>query len=82
VNLHQVKLFAAARQLAGRDVLEVELADEATVAELRRTVIEKIPALANLSGHLLFAVDAEYAPDEASIPPGAEVACIPPVSGG
>jgi molybdopterin converting factor small subunit len=32
--------------------------------------------------HVVFAVNAEYADDASVIPPGASVACIPPVSGG
>jgi molybdopterin converting factor small subunit len=31
---------------------------------------------------LMFAIDAEYAVDATPIPLAAEVACIPPVSGG
>jgi molybdopterin converting factor small subunit len=31
---------------------------------------------------VMFAVNAEYADDQAVIPAGAQVACIPPVSGG
>ena len=41
-----------------------------------------MPGLAGLIGQMLFAVGARYAPEEAAVPPDAEVACIPPVSGG
>jgi molybdopterin converting factor small subunit len=30
----------------------------------------------------MFALDAEYVRDDAPIPAGAKIACIPPVSGG
>jgi molybdopterin converting factor subunit 1 len=78
----RLKLFAAARDLAGRDVLELELPDDATVAMLRRELTSRVPALAPLAPHLMFAVNQQYAGNDATIPPDAEVACIPPVSGG
>ena len=78
----QVQLFAVARQLAGRETIAVSLAAPATVGQLRQALGEQFPALAPVLPHVMFAVNAEYADDQAVIPPGAQVACIPPVSGG
>jgi molybdopterin converting factor subunit 1 len=78
----QIKLFAAARQLAGQPLVEVELAESATVADLRRAMSQQCPALAELARHVVFAIDTEYATDDAPVPPDGELACIPPVSGG
>lgn len=78
----QVKLFAVARQIAGCDQLEVELASGASVADLRQALAAQVPELKPLLGSLAFAVNAEYAADDAPVPAGADVACIPPVSGG
>ena len=78
----QVRLFAAARQEAGSDVIDVELKNGATVADVRDALASQLPALASLLARVAFAVDAEYAADSREIPDGAEVACIPPVSGG
>jgi molybdopterin converting factor subunit 1 len=78
----EVKLFAAARQLAGADSLPVELPDNPTVGELRSALVARAPALEALVRRALFAVNAEYAGEQSIIPAGAEVACIPPVSGG
>ena len=77
-----VQLFAVARQLAGRDVVELELADHATVADLRQALSREVPPLAESLPRMLFAVNQEYAPDTLRVPPHAEIACIPPVSGG
>lgn len=77
-----VKLFALARQLAGQDQIQVDLPPGATVAQLRCAVSEQYPALAELASRAMFAVDADYATDQTPIPPGADLACIPPVSGG
>ena len=78
----RVRLFAAARQAAGRDSLALELPERATIAQLRRRLAEEVPELANWIGQMMFAVDKEYAADGSEIPPEADVACIPPVSGG
>ena len=78
----RVRLFAAARTTAGGNALDVDLPEGATVADLRRRLGEQVPALGGVLTLALFAVNAEYARDDAAIPSGAEVACIPPVSGG
>ncbi|MCR4414107.1 MAG: MoaD/ThiS family protein [Thermoguttaceae bacterium] len=77
-----VRLFAIARQAAARDCVEVDLPDGATIAELRRRLAGQCPALAPLLPAMCFAIDARYAADAQSVPAGADVACIPPVSGG
>jgi molybdopterin converting factor subunit 1 len=78
----QVKLFAAARELAGRDKLELEIAERATLAELRVAIAKEFPTLKKLLSHALWAVGAEYAGDGTIINDHSEIALIPPVSGG
>jgi sulfur-carrier protein len=78
----RVRLFAAARQTAGRDALELELPAGATVGQLRRQLVAQFPALGATAGQMLLAVNRRYAQDAEQIPPDAEIACIPPVSGG
>ena len=78
----EVKLFAAARQLAGCDSLPVDCPDDCSVAELRDRLGQQCPALARLLPSTRFAVNAGYAADSQRLQPGDEVACIPPVSGG
>ena len=80
--LIEVQLFAGARQLAGRATITIEIAAGATIADLKLAVAEVIPALAPLLGSTRFAINQEYVEDDQIIPPGAEVAAIPPVSGG
>ena len=77
-----VKLFAAARDLAGGEQIIVELLAGATVGDLREQMRQQCPALASLLAHAMFAVDATYTTDETCVPANAEIACIPPVSGG
>lgn len=77
-----IKLFAVARELAGRDELEVELADGATIADLRRSLAAVEPGLSTVLEHAHVAVDSQYATDATPITACSELALIPPVSGG
>jgi molybdopterin converting factor small subunit len=77
-----VKLFAGARELAGSDVISIELGDGATIGELRKAVAGANPALARILPHAFWAVDANYAEDSTIVCEKSAVALIPPVSGG
>ncbi|MEX2315743.1 MAG: MoaD/ThiS family protein [Pirellulales bacterium] len=78
----RVKLFAVARELAGCDELAVTVKDVATIADVRRAVEAAAPELRTILPNSLWAVDAEYAGDDAIVSERSEVAIIPPVSGG
>lgn len=78
-----VRLFAMLREGAGRDAIELELADGATVGDALEALrdrdglgemLERMPVMA--------AVNREYAANETPLNPGDELALIPPVSGG
>lgn len=77
-----VRLFAGARQLLGSERLEVEVPEGATVAELRRILQQVAPALTPLLVRTRIAVNLDFAPEQTQVPVNAEVALIPPVSGG
>ena len=78
----RVQMFAVARQMAGRAVVELELPAGATVRQLREALAIVVPALSPLMPHLMFAINTDYVADAAVIPADADIACIPPVSGG
>lgn len=78
----RVRLFAVARQLAGREAIEVSLPAESNVGDLRTAMFSQFPALTPLARAAMFSVGAEYADDATPLAEGADVACIPPVSGG
>jgi len=78
----RVKLFARARDLSGTDEVSVELPPGATVADLRRALASAYPALAALLERSAIAVNNEFAEENTGVPAGAEVALLPPVSGG
>ena len=77
-----VRLFALAKERAGRSELTIELAPGSTVADLRTALADRLPALAPLMPSALIAVDEEYASEGTPISPGSRLAMIPPVSGG
>lgn len=77
-----VKLFAAARELAGGGEIVVDVPPGADVGELRAALAEQAPGLAPLAARSLVAVNAEYAGDGTLVSEGDELALIPPVSGG
>jgi molybdopterin converting factor subunit 1 len=78
----RVLLFARARDLAGMDVLDVAVPAGATVGDLRRCLRERCPRLGSLLERSAIAVNNEYAEDATPLPANAEVALVPPVSGG
>lgn len=78
----RVLFFALARDLAELDVMELSLAEGATVADLRMLLVDQIPPLAEVLPNSMIAINQQYARDTDFIPPNAEIACIPPVSGG
>lgn len=78
----RVRLFAAARQAAECDVVEVELPEPVTVADVRRQLAIRFPALETWAAHLLFALNHHYVTDDVPVTPEAELAGFPPVSGG
>ena len=78
----EVQLFARARDIAGTARIAVALPDGATVGDLRRGLAELLPNIARLLEHSALAVDNELAGDALVLSSDAEVALLPPVSGG
>lgn len=77
-----VKLFAQARQLAGKDEVTIEVSERPTTSTLLDELCIRVPELSNVKATLLVAVNNQFASAETVIQPGDAVACFPPVSGG
>ena len=78
-----VLAFASAREAIGAGRIELELAGASTtVAELGHELRRRYPALEPLWPRLALAVDGTLAGSETPVGDGAEVALLPPVSGG
>jgi len=82
MNHIHVLFFATLKEKAGTRQAEFDLPDGTTVAQLKVLVTENYPGLNGMLAHCLAAIDHEYRSDENVIPPHAEVAFFPPVSGG
>jgi len=78
----RVRLFARARELVGTDAVDVELPAGGTVADLRNRLGEAFPALRPLVPRSAVAVNEEFAAEDLVLSAAAEVALLPPVSGG
>ena len=77
-----VLYFAAARDRAGTSSETVDAPSGTTVQTLTEQLVSRHPRLAAVLPHLRVAVNQEFVSPKDEVPDGAEVALIPPVSGG
>lgn len=82
MNTVTVLFFASLRDRAGSRQIEVPLPEDARIEDLRTEIGQQIPSLQKALETALFAINHEFAFDEDIVPPMAEVAVFPPVSGG
>ena len=78
----RVLFFGAARELAGRDEVDLNLHSPVDAAAAFERILVEYPSLRRFGRSLLFAVNQEYAPRERVVCEGDELAIFPPVSGG
>lgn len=78
----RVLLFAVAREAAGSTSVELDAPQAATVADIKDLLAKQCPELRDILARSAVAVDGRYAAPSQPVGPGAEVALIPPVSGG
>lgn len=77
-----VLLFAGARAAVGADQLAVTVPAGATAGQMLAAMAAAAPQLSGLLPACRLAVDRQYVGDDCPLPDGAELALIPPVSGG
>lgn len=77
-----VLYFAQARERAGCASESIEVAGGEGLAAAIAAIRAAHPELDPLWDHLAVAVDGVLAPEDAVLRPGAEIALLPPVSGG
>jgi molybdopterin converting factor subunit 1 len=77
----KILTFGIARDIIGGSTFNVEMPDNATVADLKQQLLNAYPRFGNLSS-LLIAVNEEYGDDETPLHERDDIALIPPVSGG
>ncbi|MDQ4076652.1 MAG: molybdenum cofactor biosynthesis protein MoaE, partial [Chloroflexota bacterium] len=75
-------LFAGYREAVGAKVVEVEVAEGATLGEVWEVLAEEYEGLRPFSSNVVGAVNAEYCPLDTLVHEGDEIAFLPPVAGG
>ncbi len=82
--MNRIKLlfFATIRDRAGMKSLDLEIPAEMTILQLKQKLGTDYPNLQESMKSVLITINREYAFDEAVVPPNAEIALFPPVSGG
>ncbi|CAI5747413.1 unnamed protein product [Peronospora destructor] len=80
----KVLYFASAREEIGlhEEKLQLPARSSATLASLRRLLVEKYPHAASTIESITLARNLEYSEDDVALADGDEVALIPPISGG
>lgn len=78
----RIRLFAGARERAGREFVSLELPGGSTIADARRALGVEVPELAEQVPYLLFAVGTDYCREGDGIPSDSDLVAFPPVSGG
>jgi molybdopterin converting factor subunit 1 len=80
--LLRVHLFARLRDEIGSSVIELDLTEQASIAELRAELLRRYPNIVKLLLSCRVAVNHEFADDSQLLQASDELALIPPVSGG
>ena len=82
--MNHIKLlfFATIRDRAGTKSLEIDVPADLTILGLKEKLSADYPDLKDSLKSVLITINREYAFDEAMVPPSAEIALFPPVSGG
>lgn len=78
----RVRLFAGTREAVGAPQVTLELPEGATARDAVDRLCAAHPRLAGYRATMLLAVDGAFARPEAALAEGAELAIMPPVSGG
>jgi molybdopterin converting factor subunit 1 len=78
----RLRLFASLREAAGRESVDLDLPTGASAEDAWRALVSAYPALGPRRSSLAAAVNRGYAPFDAPLAEGDEIAFIPPVCGG
>ncbi len=78
----EVLCFAAARDAIGAMRTEIDIEPGTTVGSALVALVTRYPALESLVPSLRVALNEEFVATSVSVPEGATLALLPPVSGG
>lgn len=78
----RVQFYSQLRDLAGRQALDVDLTEGATVADLLEKLYQEVSALRAHDKSILIGAGVEFVDRNYVIKPGDEISVMPPVQGG
>ena len=78
----KVRLFAAFREVVGRNALTVDAPQGSTVGQVVERLRADYPSLGPAAAGAMLALNQEYVDPSTAVSDGDELALIPPVSGG
>jgi len=78
----QVQFYAQLRDLAGRQTLDVDLAEGTAVFDLLEQIYRKVPALRAHDRNILVGAGVEFVDRKYRLKSGDEISIMPPVQGG
>ncbi len=78
----RVRFFAALREIAGKEMIEVDVSSGTTAGRLLDRLIADHPKLAPFAGVVQVAINKEFADRGTELQADDEVVFLPPVSGG
>lgn len=74
--------FATLRDITGQRRMTKSIPDKTLISDLKGLLVDEFPGLKEIMPTVIVSLDHEFAFDSSSIPPEAEIALFPPVSGG
>jgi len=77
----ELLFFGITKDLVGKNSIEYQLSENATVKDLKNGLVADFDSLAKIDEYAI-AVNEQYANEEIKLSEGDLVAIIPPVSGG
>jgi molybdopterin converting factor small subunit len=82
MNQVRVLFFATLKERAGLSGVSLELPEGARVRDVKTTLAWRFPGLVEALPSALISINREFAFEDDLVPPAAEIAVFPPVSGG
>jgi len=82
MNQVRVLFFATLKERAGLSGVSLELPEGARVRDVKTTLAGRFPGLVEALPSALISINREFAFEDDLVPPAAEIAVFPPVSGG
>ncbi|MHA2615853.1 MAG: MoaD/ThiS family protein [bacterium JZ-2024 1] len=77
-----ILFFASAREMVGKSQESLDIPENWTLKDVKEHIFQTYPSLTSLKEFLIFSVNQNFFDENERVPDNAEIALIPPVSGG